>query len=82
MPPEATRRLQKRGLEHGGPRISSLGPTAYSSTEQLAPVPSTELMLGASFVTDCARDARTASIESSRGVARRLRLNSVAVGVE
>ena len=55
---------------------------AYSSTQQLASVSSTQVMLGASFVTTAPAPPSTAINESSLGVARRLRRKSVALGAE
>ena len=72
-------RLRVKGF---GLSIDDYG-TGYSSMQQLARIPFTELKLDQSFVTDCAGNVQhQAIIESSLDMARRLHLNSVAEGVE
>src|SRR4030095_14025424 len=57
--------------------------TGYSSMQQLARIPFTELKLDQSFVTNCAANLQhQAIIESSLDMARRLHLKTVAEGVE
>jgi len=72
-------RLRVKGF---GLSIDDYG-TGYSSMQQLARIPFTELKLDQSFVTNCAANAQhQAIIESSLDMARRLRLKTVAEGVE
>lgn len=72
-------RLRVKGF---GLSIDDYG-TGYSSMQQLARILFTELKLDQSFVTDCATNAQhRAIIESSLDMARRLKLKSVAEGVE
>ena len=72
-------RLRVKGF---GLSIDDYG-TGYSSMQQLARIPFTELKLDQSFVTDCATNLRhQAILESSLDMARRLRLKTVAEGVE
>lgn len=55
----------------------------YSSLQQLALLPFTELKLDCSFIENCTHDlSKLAIIESSINLAKRLGLNSVAEGVE
>ena len=72
-------RLRVKGF---GLSIDDYG-TGYSSMQQLARIPFTELKLDQSFVMNCATNAQhRAIIESSLDMARRLRLKTVAEGVE
>jgi EAL domain-containing protein (putative c-di-GMP-specific phosphodiesterase class I)/CheY-like chemotaxis protein len=72
-------RLRVKGF---GLSIDDYG-TGYSSMQQLARIPFTELKLDQSFVTHCGSNAQhLAIIESSLDMARRLRLKTVAEGVE
>ena len=72
-------RLRVKGF---GLSIDDYG-TGYSSMQQLARIPFTELKLDQSFVTNCAMNAQhRAIIESSLDMARRLKLKTVAEGVE
>jgi EAL domain-containing protein (putative c-di-GMP-specific phosphodiesterase class I) len=72
-------RLRVKGF---GLSIDDYG-TGYSSMQQLARIPFTELKLDQSFVTDCGTHAQhRAIIESSLDMARRLKLKTVAEGVE
>lgn len=72
-------RLRVKGF---GLSIDDYG-TGYSSMQQLARIPFTELKLDQSFVTNCAAHAQhRAIIESSLDMARRLKLKTVAEGVE
>src|SRR5262245_14199421 len=72
-------RLRVKGF---GLSIDDYG-TGYSSMQQLARIPFTELKLDQSFVTNCADNVQhQAIIESSLDMARRLRLKTVAEGVE
>lgn len=72
-------RLRVKGF---GLSIDDYG-TGYSSMQQLARVPFTELKLDQSFVTNCADNVQhQAIIESSLDMARRLHLKTVAEGVE
>ncbi len=72
-------RLRVKGF---GLSIDDYG-TGYSSMQQLARIPFTELKLDQSFVTNCAANAQhRAIIESSLDMARRLKLTTVAEGVE
>jgi EAL domain-containing protein (putative c-di-GMP-specific phosphodiesterase class I)/CheY-like chemotaxis protein len=72
-------RLRVKGF---GLSIDDYG-TGYSSMQQLARIPFTELKLDQSFVANCATHAQhRAIIESSLDMARRLRLKTVAEGVE
>ena len=72
-------RLRVKGF---GLSIDDYG-TGYSSMQQLARIPFTELKLDQSFVTNCAMNVQhRAIIESSLDMARRLKLKTVAEGVE
>ena len=72
-------RLRVKGF---GLSIDDYG-TGYSSMQQLARIPFTELKLDQSFVTNCAANVQhQAIIESSLDMARRLHLKTVAEGVE
>jgi EAL domain-containing protein (putative c-di-GMP-specific phosphodiesterase class I) len=72
-------RLRVKGF---GLSIDDYG-TGYSSMQQLARIPFTELKLDQSFVTNCATHTQhRAIIESSLDMARRLKLKTVAEGVE
>ena len=72
-------RLRVKGF---GLSIDDYG-TGYSSMQQLARIPFTELKLDQSFVTNCAGNVQhQAIIESSLDMARRLHLKTVAEGVE
>ncbi|HKZ08735.1 MAG TPA: EAL domain-containing response regulator [Methylomirabilota bacterium] len=72
-------RLRVKGF---GLSIDDYG-TGYSSMQQLARIPFTELKLDQSFVTNCATHAQhRAIIESCLDMARRLKLKTVAEGVE
>ena len=72
-------RLRVKGF---GLSIDDYG-TGYSSMQQLARIPFTELKLDQSFVTNCSANAQhRAIIESSLDMARRLHLKTVAEGVE
>jgi EAL domain-containing protein (putative c-di-GMP-specific phosphodiesterase class I) len=72
-------RLRVKGF---GLSIDDYG-TGYSSMQQLARIPFTELKLDQSFVANCATHAQhRAIVESSLDMARRLRLKTVAEGVE
>jgi len=72
-------RLRVKGF---GLSIDDYG-TGYSSMQQLARIPFTELKLDQSFVTNCADNVQhQAIIESSLDMARRLHLKTVAEGVE
>jgi EAL domain-containing protein (putative c-di-GMP-specific phosphodiesterase class I) len=72
-------RLRVRGF---GLSIDDYG-TGYSSMQQLARIPFTELKLDQGFVGNCATHAQhRAIVESSLDMARRLRLKTVAEGVE
>jgi EAL domain-containing protein (putative c-di-GMP-specific phosphodiesterase class I)/ActR/RegA family two-component response regulator len=72
-------RLRVKGF---GLSIDDYG-TGYSSMQQLARIPFTELKLDQSFVTNCAANLQhQAIIESSLDMARRLHLKTVAEGVE
>ena len=72
-------RLRMKGF---GLSIDDYG-TGYSSMQQLARIPFTELKLDQSFVTNCAANLQhQAIIESSLDMARRLHLKTVAEGVE
>ena len=72
-------RLRMRGF---GLSIDDYG-TGFSSMQQLTRVPFTELKIDRSFVTDCATNrSLRVIIESSIDMARKLRVKSVAEGVE
>jgi EAL domain-containing protein (putative c-di-GMP-specific phosphodiesterase class I)/ActR/RegA family two-component response regulator len=72
-------RLRVKGF---GLSIDDYG-TGYSSMQQLARIPFTELKLDQGFVGNCATHAQhRAIVESSLDMARRLRLKTVAEGVE
>jgi EAL domain-containing protein (putative c-di-GMP-specific phosphodiesterase class I) len=72
-------RLRVKGF---GLSIDDYG-TGYSSMQQLARIPFTELKLDQSFVAHCATNGQhRAIIESSLDMARRLHLKTVAEGVE
>lgn len=72
-------RLRMRGF---GLSIDDYG-TGFSSMQQLTRVPFTELKIDRSFVTDCNTNrALRVIIESSIDMARKLRVKTVAEGVE
>lgn len=72
-------RLRMRGF---GLSIDDYG-TGYSSMQQLTRIPFTELKIDRSFVTDATRqEASRQILESSLDMARKLRITSVAEGVE
>lgn len=72
-------RLRIRGF---GLSIDDYG-TGFSSMQQLTRVPFSELKIDRSFVTDCATNhSLRVIIESSIDMARKLRVKSVAEGVE
>jgi len=76
---EVLARLRMHGF---GLAIDDFG-TGYSSIQQLGLLPFTELKLDHSFVNRCYEDpSRLAIIESSIELARKLRLKTVAEGVE
>lgn len=72
-------RLRLKGFDLA---IDDFG-TGYSSLQQLSNLPVTELKVDGGFVRNCDSDARQRSIvESSLDLARRLKLRTVAEGVE
>lgn len=72
-------RLRLKGF---GLAIDDFG-TGFSSMQQISNVPFTELKIDGGFVQNCDRDARRRSIvESSLDLARRLKLKTVAEGIE
>jgi EAL domain-containing protein (putative c-di-GMP-specific phosphodiesterase class I) len=72
-------RLRMRGF---GLSIDDYG-TGYSSMQQLARIPFTELKIDQGFVTGCvANRAMRSIVESSVGMARSMGIKSVAEGVE
>lgn len=80
--PQALNVLSRLRLKGFGLAIDDFG-TGFSSLAQLSQIPFTELKIDRSFVANCDRDARRRSIvESSLDLARRLRLKTVAEGVQ
>lgn len=74
--------LSRLRLKGFGLAIDDYG-TGYSSLQQLSQIPFTELKIDQSFVRQCDTDARRrAIVESSLDLARRLKLQTVAEGVE
>lgn len=74
--------LNRLRLKGFGLAIDDFG-TGFSSMQQLSNVPFTELKIDGGFVQNCDRDARRRSIvESSLDLARRLKLKTVAEGIE
>ncbi|MES2886101.1 MAG: EAL domain-containing response regulator [Pseudomonadota bacterium] len=74
--------LNRLRLKGFGLAIDDFG-TGFSSMQQLSNVPFTELKIDGGFVQNCDRDARRRSIvESSLDLARRLKLKTVAEGLE
>lgn len=74
--------LNRLRLKGFGLAIDDFG-TGFSSMQQLSNVPFTELKIDGGFVQNCDRDARRRSIvESSLDLARRLKLRTVAEGIE
>lgn len=74
--------LNRLRLKGFGLAIDDFG-TGFSSMQQLSQVPFTELKIDAGFVQNCDRDSRRRSIvESSLDLARRLKLKTVAEGIE
>lgn len=71
-------RLRMRGF---GLSIDDYG-TGFSSMQQLTRVPFTELKIDKSFVSDSANPSSRVVVESSIQMARKLRVRSVAEGVE
>ena len=80
--PQTLNVLGRLRLKGFGLAIDDFG-TGFSSLAQLSQVPFTELKIDRGFVANCDRDARRRSIvESSLDLARRLRLRTVAEGVQ
>lgn len=74
--------LNRLRLKGFGLAIDDFG-TGFSSMQQISNVPFTELKIDSGFVQNCDRDARRRSIvESSLDLARRLKLKTVAEGIE